>query len=163
MATEELHKIQKVFRLRRHFFNSIDEAGIEALKRIIEVSIVTNSEFSGGIVQLLSGRFSFTEPETLGLDDSSGSTPNIPSGAKLVALYHTHGGANHANGEEKTGSEQFSFADMAICRSKNLYGYLGTPRRRVLKLTPSVFIDSSDKRKENYFGYSTLLTTIESD
>ena len=141
----------------------MDEAGIAALTNIIELSIAVNFEYSGAIIQHNNGLFSFTEPQTLNSDDSSSPNPVIPPGTTLVALYHTHGTKNHSNGAEKPHAERFSLEDMAICRLKNIYGYLGTPSKTVLKHIPAAFIDSSNPRKANYFGMSVFLTTIRPD
>ncbi len=76
------------------------------------------------------------------------------AGTKRIAIYHTHGAAGGAG---KRDAENFSFADMMICRSKNIVSHLGTPSRKIKKLIPPGLLNAPEKENFGLLGKMVTL------
>lgn len=132
-------------------FPTMDQCGIAALDEILSRSITEGAEFAG-LIYKQGARFGFTAP-VRGEPDAAlpmlivptGGSPAdiqaaiqraindakrlVPPGTDPVGTYHTHG--------NKSGSgEIFSPQDRGFHNLRHWFAYLGTPSRRILKLTP---------------------------
>lgn len=113
----------------------MDEAGIQAVKDVLDRSIKENKEYAGIIYQNPDGTFSYTKPNpgTKTPDGRLKSSPGTcPPGKKRAGDYHTHGGFDL----NKPWREEFSDEDRYASGIHNQPSYLGTPERAIKKWEP---------------------------
>ena len=127
-----------------HVGTTIDEAAISALKSANAKSIRLNKEY-GGLIYEKEGLYFATIP-VAGKERSfkpAQALPQVPSGAKIVGDYHTHGDYSIVNNKGKVirtsnkfkddfNSDNFSLADkrltaLAARNNPKHRSYLGTP------------------------------------
>ena len=100
-------------------YNSLDEAGVDAVRSINPSSIHEDAEYSGSI-HMIGDKFYNTYPKR-GFVDKTWAAP-VNSIGKLVGWFHTHGREN-----PNYDSEAFSDEDMHTSYVYQIPGFLGTP------------------------------------
>jgi RHS repeat-associated protein len=129
---------------RSRSYNSMDEAGIDAIKNINSRSIAEGPEFGGVIAQSwITRKFFYTSPKR-GKDITiqQKDVGLAPLYARIVADYHTHG-------RDMCGFNEEIFSDDDVSTNSKgwngpnywpfygrIYGYLGTSNGRILKRNP---------------------------
>jgi len=113
-------------------YDTADEAGLNAVCDINQISIMNAAEYAGRICQLPGGAFFYTKP-TKGVKDNS-NVGSCPLGSKTVGRYHTHGADDPGYY-----NDIFSDTDKSNADGENVSSYLGTPNSGgvVQKYTPA--------------------------
>jgi len=108
-------------------FEHMDDAAADGVKAAIASSNI--NEFAGAVYKK-DGKFFHTIPVTQNSDGGVDYRIQMPAGAKLVAIFHTHG----TNGNDS----EYSFSDIKTARDMNLLMYIGVIRTGVMmKYDPS--------------------------
>lgn len=109
-------------------YTSMDDAATSGVK--VAMSHIGASEF-GGAVYSLNSKFFYTLPVSQKSETGVDYRIQMPAGAKLVAIYHTH---TDANGMD----DQLSKSDVNTAKSMNMVMYVGVVRTNtVMQYDPS--------------------------
>ena len=123
------------------YFDSIDKAALDFGKFYNALSIKNKKELSSFIYMTKDSwgnmAFSYTKPIMGEVDESNPSEEGKPKNGKIVGRVHSHGNwdEKYVN-EAADGNERFSDTDKSIYNEGNLFGYVSTPKGKLLKWDP---------------------------
>lgn len=133
-------------------FDTITSAATAALSKATKLS--TEFEYGGAIFEH-KGSFCFTEPVTINDEYAVNYRIALPSGYKLVALYHTH------PGDGKSKSEFFSANDVDTSRQLKLPMYIGIIARSQVKRFDPTKNGTQNVGPYDYYARGTLVASLE--
>lgn len=117
-------------------FQTLDKAGIAAVKAINPQSIAKNLEYAGNIARTPSGDFGYLPPvpgTPIASRPPSTQAQPLEAGTTIAADYHTHAAFDPRMVTSKgDGNEIFSDGD----KHTNIPGYLGTPKGAIKVYDP---------------------------
>lgn len=132
-------------------FETMDEAGMAAIRYINGTSIAENREYAGQIYKNPSdGKYYFSSPVggSQGISDPKKSP--VPKGMEVVGDYHTHGGdfkySDEVFSEPEVVGGEFTLGDKgsALKQHDGHAHYLGTPQGRIERLmVPKEYSDKN--------------------
>ena len=124
------------------YFESMDLAALDFGKFYNDKSIRKNKEFSSNIYKTKDSWgntvFSYTIPNEGENDESIPTEEGMPQGSKVVARVHSHGSwdKDYVN-SAGDGNEIFSESDKKVYQRLQIYGYVSTPKGKMLKWDPN--------------------------
>ena len=123
------------------YFDSIDKVAIDFGRFFNYKSIVERKEYSAYIYKIKinwwNTAYSYTIPKQGEADKSYPSRDGMPKDAEIVGRVHSHGNwdPKYCN-DRGDGNEIFSDDDKNVYKSNKIYGYVSTPKGKLLKYDP---------------------------
>ncbi len=110
-------------------FGSVEAAVVAAVARVGQRSKREDREYMGAVLAMPEGAFRYSVAPGRAGHDRVSVRIRVPDGARLVALWHTHG-ASHSS------RDYFSPVDTALANERNLPFYLARPSGELRVYSP---------------------------